>query len=100
MLKEKDLFDSDYNRTGKGLKHKYEKIERDGIKLVRGQTTGLTWQQSGSEDHITLCKSQNLVQKLNSEKHAGFDELASAPSKKPCRSWKRKRGRLVHRAYL
>ena len=74
MLKEKGFFDSDDNKTGKGLKHQYEKIARDGVKLVTDQTTGLTWQHSGSEKTLTFEDAQAYIKKLNSEKHAGFDD--------------------------
>ena len=74
MLKEKGFFDSDDNKTGKGLKHQYEEIERDGVKLVADQTTGLTWQHSGSEKTLTFEDAQAYIKKLNSEKHAGFDD--------------------------
>ena len=74
MLKQKDFFDSRAHKSGKGRAHEYEKIQRDGVKLVTDQATGLTWQQSGSENYINFEKAKTYVQKLNSEKHAGFDD--------------------------
>lgn len=74
MLKQEDFFDSRNYKSGKGLAHEYEKIQRDGVTLVTDQATGLTWQQSGSENSMNFEKAKTYVQKLNSEKHAGFDD--------------------------
>lgn len=74
MLKEKDFFDSDDRETAKGLKHQYEGIERQGVKLVMDHATGLTWQQSGSENQMNFEKAKTYVQKLNSERNADFDD--------------------------
>jgi len=74
MLKKEDFFDSSANKAGKGLAHEYEKIQRDGVKLVTDQATGLAWQQSRSENSMDFEKAKIYIQQLNSEKHAGFDD--------------------------
>ena len=74
MLKQEDFFDSRNYKSGKGLAHEYDKIQRGGVTLVTDQATGLTWQQSGSENSMNFEKAKTYVQKLNSEKHAGFDD--------------------------
>ena len=73
MLKEKGFFDSNDNKTGKGLKHQYEK-SNGMVKLVTDKTTGLTWRQSGSESSMNYEKTKTYVEKLNSVKHTGFDD--------------------------
>ncbi len=74
MLNQKDFFDTSKNKTGKGLEHNYEELERDGVKLVKDKATGLTWQQSGSDNHMTFKEANEYVQSLNSNKHAGFED--------------------------
>ena len=74
MLKEKDFFDSSWNKQGKGLKHHYETIEQNGEKLVRDHATGLMWQQSGSKEYLAFDAAAEYVQELNRKKFAGFDD--------------------------
>ena len=74
MLKEKGFFDSYKNKGGKGLQHKYKRSEKNGGIIIRDQTTGLTWQQSGSQDEITFEEAPTHIQKLNKDKYAGFDD--------------------------
>lgn len=74
MLQEKNFFDSDYNKSGKGLPHQYEALEQHGEKLVRDHATGLTWQQSGSSDSVTYADAEKYVLDLNAKKFAGFND--------------------------
>jgi hypothetical protein len=72
MLKEKNFFDGDFNKNGEGLQHEYELIQRKGEKLVIDHTTGLTWQQSGSEQDLSFNKAKQYVHDLNRRKFAGY----------------------------
>lgn len=47
MLKEKGFFDYYINKHGRGLRHQYESVERNGAKLVIDHAAGLLWQQGG-----------------------------------------------------
>lgn len=72
MLKEKDFFDRFKNIDGKGLQKKYDKLNKNGRLIITEQTTGLTWQFSGSEKLLTFIDSKGYIQKLNKDKYAGF----------------------------
>lgn len=74
MLREKDFFDSDWNKQGKGLKHDYEMIEQNGEKLVRDHATALVWQQGGSKESLTYDAAEKYVQELNRNKFAGYND--------------------------
>lgn len=74
MLREKNLFDAYENKTGKGITHKYELREREGQKLVLDQTTGLLWQQSGSDDAMVYKDAEKYVRDLNQKRFAGYDD--------------------------
>jgi hypothetical protein len=74
MLQEKDFFDVDRNWMGKGIRHQYEMIEQHGKKLVIDYTTGLTWQQSGSNKDMTFDSAERYVHHLNEQRFAGFDD--------------------------
>lgn len=74
MLREKDFFDGNKNKNGKGVAHQYEPLEREGQKLVLDQTTGLLWQQSGSGKPLTYKHAQEYVQKLNQQRFAGYND--------------------------
>lgn len=74
MLREKDFFDGNKNKNGKGVAHKYEPLEREDQKLVLDQTTGLLWQQSGGGKPLTYKHAQEYVQKLNQQRFAGYND--------------------------
>lgn len=74
MLKEKDFFDSDWNKQGKGLQHHYQTMEQKGEKLVKDDATGLIWQQSGSEDRLNYDAAAKYIQELNHNKFAGYND--------------------------
>lgn len=73
MLLEWDFYEIDMNRLGKGLKHQYEVTERYGEKTVIDHTTGLMWQQSGSENAMIFRRiPKNYLNKLNAERYSGY----------------------------
>ena len=74
MLKAKDLFDSDYNKAGKGLHLQYELKEQDGEKLVLDSLTGLTWQQSGSSNYMDYANAKEHIDELNAKQFAGYND--------------------------
>ncbi len=74
LLHEKDLFDSQWNKSGKGIHHEYEVVERDDAKLVIDHATNLTWQQTGSTDLLTYADAEKYVSDLNSKHFAGYND--------------------------
>jgi hypothetical protein len=74
MLKERDFFDSNRNKQGKGLNHQYEVLERKGEKLVIDHTTGLTYQQSGSPNFMFYANALKWISELNKKKFTGYDD--------------------------
>jgi hypothetical protein len=74
MLKERDFYDNQENKQGKGLNHQYKVIEKEGEKLVIDYTTGLTWQQSGSPNYMEYSKTEEYIKKLNDNHFAGYDD--------------------------
>jgi hypothetical protein len=74
MLREHDFFEPDLNWMGKGIRHQYEMIDQHGRELVIDYTTGLTWQQSGSESEMTFDMAERYVRHLNEQHFAGCDD--------------------------
>jgi len=52
----------------------YESIELNGAKLVIDRSTGLMWQQGGSEERITFADAQKYITQLNREKFASYSD--------------------------
>jgi hypothetical protein len=74
MLQEKDFYDGNTNWMGKGIKHQYEVVERNGKKLVIDYTTSLMWQQSGSPKKVNYADAEQYVRDLNNQKFAGYND--------------------------
>ncbi len=74
MIRDKDFFDSERNKSGKGLNNQYEVVIRQETKLVVDRTTNLTWQQDGSENFMNFEQADAYIRKLNTEKYAGFND--------------------------
>jgi len=74
MLAEKKFFDNDWNENGGELRHQYESIERNNKKLVIDHITGLTWQQSGSEEHVDYSKARNYIAGLKLGGFGGYND--------------------------
>jgi hypothetical protein len=74
MIKRFIFFDSSRNKGGRGVSHAYVPYVHSNQKIVLDLTTDLTWQQSGSPDHLTFEQAQNYVKELNAKKHAGFND--------------------------
>jgi len=73
MLQENDFFHTNWYWMGKGIQHDYKVIERQGNKLVVDQTTGLTWQQSGSKE-MWFEDAQYHIQDLNKGTYGGYKD--------------------------
>jgi len=54
MLQQRGLFNMKMNPTGTGIKHQYELSEKAGKQVVIDHGTGLTWQQAGSSETISI----------------------------------------------
>ncbi len=61
MLRDRNLYDRDYNSNGKGIQHQFEQIELHGEKVVVDHATSLTWQQAGSALPMTHTKADQYV---------------------------------------
>jgi hypothetical protein len=47
---------------------------KDQGEVVVDHATGLMWQKSGSDKHLTYKKAQAYIKKLNDEQFAGYDD--------------------------
>jgi hypothetical protein len=73
-VKKMGFFNSDRNKDARGLLHQYERLERQGEKLVVDHTTGLTWQQSGSPNPMVYIDAPKYIRMLNDQQFAGYDD--------------------------
>ncbi len=71
MLREKGLFDSRRNAAGHDLSHQYE-IQKDG-KVVYDHTSGLMWQQAGSQNDMNCRDIKDYIAILNEDRFAGYN---------------------------
>lgn len=74
MIRKYNFADLYLNRFGKGLRHQYEVIERNGDTAVIDNTTGLKWQLDGLMMHMDIVEAQRYVQDLNQEAFAGYSD--------------------------
>lgn len=65
------LIDLD-NRPKQYTENKFE-VQKDG-KVIHDKTTGLMWQQSGSEEYMPYNKALNYISQLNQEGFAGYKD--------------------------
>ncbi|MBN1480660.1 DUF1566 domain-containing protein [candidate division KSB1 bacterium] len=84
LVKTRGIYNKILNETGENLIHLFRVFKLEGHKVVMDYSTGLMWQQSGSDHPCTLKKAKHYIDDLNSMKCAGFanwrlptcDELA------------------------
>jgi len=62
------------NPTGTGIQNNFEKQSKDGGDVVIDHVSGLTWQQSGSKEDMAYIEAKKYIQKINTEKFAGYDD--------------------------
>jgi hypothetical protein len=74
MLIERGFYDSVWHKDGKAITHQYEVISRSGKQLVVDHATGLTWQQSGSQERKTYEQAKAYVDSLNHENYCGYSD--------------------------
>lgn len=74
ILHEKSFFDYNMHAAGKGLSHCYVTYGPLEASVVMDCTTGLTWQQRGSESRMIWNYAREYVEKLNREKFAGYND--------------------------
>lgn len=74
MIISRNFYDTNKNKNGVGVQHQYnvKTIEED--KVVIDDTTGLVWQQSGSDKRMDFRDAQEWVKKLNQNKYAGYSD--------------------------
>ena len=72
VLKEKGLFDSRRNPSGKGITHAYE-IQKAG-KFVHDRAVHITWQQSGSQKEMNYAEAKHYISQLNRDQFAGYND--------------------------
>lgn len=74
MLKDNNLFDTNLNRSGTGIQHQHQEIERNGVKLMFDGATGLTWQKGGSENQMTIDDALAYIAQLNTTNYGGYND--------------------------
>lgn len=70
MLQKNGFFASDWYWMGRGVRHRYELCGNS--KLILDETTGLTWQQSGSKRGMSHVQARQYISNLNNQSFAGY----------------------------
>jgi hypothetical protein len=74
MLKKLDFYASDWNKEGRGYFHQYEIQDIKGDKIVSERTSGLKWQQGGSQSFMNYETAKEWIQGLNRKGFAGYHD--------------------------
>ena len=74
MLRKRGFFDKHGNWLAKGIRHLYEASNRQGSAVITDRSTGLMWQQSGSEEALDYEAALEYVRQLNQDEVAGFTD--------------------------
>jgi hypothetical protein len=74
MITERGFYDDSLNWTGRGVHHMYEAREINRDRIVIDHTTGLMWQQGGSDEFLGNDKAKEYIKQLKRGKFAGFDD--------------------------
>lgn len=72
LVTSRGIYNKILNETGEGLLHLFRMFKLEGRKVVMDYSTGLMWQQSGSDHPCSLIKAKRYIDDLNSMNHAGF----------------------------
>ncbi len=79
MLKQHNFFCREYdwskeycNPDGNGFDNEFEK--QNNGQVVYDNASGLTWQQSGSDEYMTYKSAKSYITKLNSDEFAGYND--------------------------
>lgn len=62
------------NKNQRPLKYIENEYEDEGDGTITDHATGLMWEKSGSDDHLTHKNALAYVEKLNKEPFAGYDD--------------------------
>lgn len=73
MLVSHGFYDKARNAGGRGVAHQYEQQAIGGRAIVLDHATGLMWQRGGS-DTMTLDRTGRYIERLNTERFAGFGD--------------------------
>lgn len=74
MMREFDFYDSNDNKTGKGIQHLYVEYNVEKEDIIFDLVTGLVWQQSGSTKSLKYEDAEKWIKKLNQKGYAGFHD--------------------------
>jgi hypothetical protein len=77
MIVHYDLYCSNWNDTGKGIEHRYERKILDEEIVILDHATGLMWQRTGSSDEtgtLTWLDAKTYIAGLNAKRYATFDD--------------------------
>jgi len=74
MLRKHDFFALDWNDQSKGYSNEYVIEEVAGNKIIHDETSGLTWQQAGSEQPIESIKAEVYVARINQQNFGGYND--------------------------
>ncbi len=74
MLEDNDFFDKSKNQKGRGFENQFEEKKLKGTKVIFDQASSLMWQQGGSEKYMSFQDAEAFIQKLNTERFAGFTD--------------------------
>jgi len=75
MLREYDFFDSRKNKKGKGMLHRYLKIDSESSEsIILDLSTGLMWQQGGSDYTMNYEGAKKWIAELNQAGYAGYKD--------------------------
>lgn len=72
MLKDNGFFASDWNKSAMGIPNNYE-LQHNG-EVVFDSASGLTWQQSGSDEYMRYERAKLYVADLNRKRVAGYSD--------------------------
>lgn len=73
MMAEMGFYDSEWNENGQGFANQFAPVERQGESLIIDENSGLTWQQSGSDEEMLFKDVQKYIRSLNHQKFASYN---------------------------
>ncbi len=71
MIKKFDYFDRNKNKNGKGIGNNFKKY---GQEIIFDYSTGLMWQQSGSDKYMNYDSARAFITQINEEKSEGYND--------------------------
>ncbi|MEE4311157.1 MAG: DUF1566 domain-containing protein [candidate division KSB1 bacterium] len=72
LLSQHDFYERNKYPQGRGISHNYKSIN-DG-KVIHDESTGLMWQQGGSDKNLNIDNAKKYINELNKDKYAGFND--------------------------